>query len=206
MANRYTLTEQQKVIDTYLKGCVNLYGFVTPRQFLKVYNRYNTPKILKDDLLKCGMKLIRQSYDSYYIYTNAIVSKRVSDEKMEEIAYFQQGKKYYTPTQEEILKYADPNYSPENEYTKALCKFFVDDMDVSLIIARTVVKQLEWLIRTEEPFSELMHIVESHGIEPSDIKQGNEMISLMTDMHNNCRKWANCGYTPSDLFEQNGNK
>lgn len=206
MANRYTLTEQQKVIDAYLKGCVNLYGFVTPRQFLKVYNRYNTPKILKDDLLKCGMKLMRQSYDSYYIYTNAIVSKRVSDEKMAEIACFQQRKKYYTPTQEEILKYADPNYSPENEYTKALCKFFVDDMDVSLIIARTVVKQLEWLIRTEEPFRELIHIVESHGIEPSDIKQGNEMIRLMTDMHNNCRKWANCGYTPRELFEQNRNK
>ena len=103
MANRYSLTEQQKIIDTYLKGCVNLYGFVTPRQFLKVYNRYNTPKIRKDDLLKCGMKLIRCSYDSYYIYTNAIVSKRVPDEKMEEIAYFQQGKKYYTPTQTRII-------------------------------------------------------------------------------------------------------
>ncbi len=121
MANRYTLTEQQKVIDTYLKGCVNLYGFVTPRQFLKVYNRYNTPKIRKDDLLKYGMKLIRYSYDSYYIYSNAIVNKRVSDEKIGQIAYLQEGKKYYTPTREEILKYADPNYSPENEYTKALC-------------------------------------------------------------------------------------
>ena len=206
MANRYTLTEQQKVIDTYLKGCVNLYGFVTPRQFLKVYNRYNTPKIRKDDLLKCGMKLIRCSYDSYYIYTNAIVSKRVPDEKMAEIAYFQQGKKYYTPTRDEILKYADPNYSQENEYTKALCDFFVDDMDVSLVIAKAVVKQLEWLVRTEQPFSEQLHLVESHGIEPEDIKQGNEMISLMTDMHNNCRKWANCGYTPSELFVQNGNK
>jgi hypothetical protein len=50
MANRWTLTEQQKTVDTYLKGCVNLYGYVTPRQFLKVYNRYNTPKIKKDDL------------------------------------------------------------------------------------------------------------------------------------------------------------
>lgn len=200
MANRYTLTEQQKVIDTYLNGCVNLYGFVTPRQFLKVYNRYNTPKIRKDDLLNCGMKLMRYSYDSYYIYSNAIVNKRVSDEKIGQIAYLQEGKKYYTPTQEEILKYADPNYSQENEYTKALCDFFVDDMDVSLVIAKAVVKQIEWRVRIEEPFGELLHLVESHGIELEDEEQANELIFKMQNMHNNCRKWANCGYTPSDLF------
>ncbi len=200
MANRYTLTEQQKVIDTYLKGCVNLYGFVTPRQFLKVYNRYNTPKIRKDDLLKYGMKLIRYSYDSYYIYSNAIVNKRVSDEKIGQIAYLQEGKKYYTPTREEILKYAGPNYFQENEYTKALCDFFVDDMDVSLVIAKAVVKQLEWLVRTEEPFGELLHLIESHGIELEDEEQANELIFKMQKMHNNCRKWANCGYAPSDLF------
>lgn len=53
MANRYALTERQKVMDTYLKGCVNLYGFVTIRQFLKVFNRYNQPRAIRGRFLDC---------------------------------------------------------------------------------------------------------------------------------------------------------
>lgn len=86
MANRYTLTERQKTIDTYLKGCVNLYGFVTVRQFLKVFNRYNQPKLLKEELMKCADKLVRLSYMDYQIYSNAIINTRVPQERIDAIA------------------------------------------------------------------------------------------------------------------------
>lgn len=110
-------------MDIYLKGCVNLYGFVTPHQFLKVYNRYNTPKIKKEDLLKWGYKFDRQSHDSYTIYTNAIVNSRVKKEKIDQICYFQDSKKYYTPTEKEILAYSNADYYEKPEHTEELYEF-----------------------------------------------------------------------------------
>ena len=50
MGNPWALTEWQKEIDSYLIGTTRLYGFVTPKQFLLVFNRYHEPKLLKSEL------------------------------------------------------------------------------------------------------------------------------------------------------------
>ena len=72
MGNPWALTEWQKEIDSYLIGTTRLYGFVTPKQFLLVFNRYHEQKLLKSKLMKYANKLVRQSRN-YYIYDNAII-------------------------------------------------------------------------------------------------------------------------------------
>lgn len=52
MGNPWALTEWQKEIDSYLIGTTRLYGFVTPKQFLLVFNRYHEQKLLKSELMK----------------------------------------------------------------------------------------------------------------------------------------------------------
>ncbi len=199
MANQYTLTEQQKTMDLYLNACVNLYGHVTPRQFLKLYNRFNATKIRKDDLMKCGMKLMRQT-ENYCIYSNAIINTKEPERKIGEIAYYQEGKKYYDPTQEELLKYADPNYYPISEYTEALRVFFVEDMRVTPVIAKKLVRDIEWYIRIENPLQGLGQWLLQRGIEIKTIEQAARLFERIQELNNHCRKWANCGHTPEELF------
>lgn len=200
MANRYTLTEQQKIIDIYLNGCVNLYGYVTPRQFLKVYNRYNTPKILKEDLLKWADKLERQT-DNYAIYTNAIINTKVSDEKINKIIYYQNGKTYYTPTAEEITAYSSPNYYAKTKQTEELYNFVTKELNISTLIANVFIKNLEWSIRIEEPMQAQNDLMESCGIIPKNIVQARSLFEKIQNINNSTRKWANCGYTPQELFK-----
>lgn len=199
MANRYTLTQQQKNIDLYLRGCVNLYGYVTPRQFLKIYNKYNRPKILKEDLLRWANKLNRQS-DVYYIYSNAIVNIRVPDKKIDEIIYYQKDKKYYTPTADEVVAYANDYYYEKTEYTEDLYKFLTTKMNISLIIANELIRNLEWLSRTEESMHAINDLFESQGIFIVDFPQAEVLLKKIQDMHNNTRKWANCGYTAKNMY------
>lgn len=200
MANRYALTERQKVIDTYLKGCVNLYGFVTIRQFLKVFNRYNQPKLLKEEFMRCADRLVRNSYMNYQIYSNAIVNTLVADEKIGEIASYQYGKKYYMPQEAEILSYADVHYNEQTPQTKELVRFLTMDMQVNLFVTNTFMEKLLWTIRIEEPPRAQYSLVEEFGIEPENIAQADALLQRMNDVHNNTRKWANCGYTPHELF------
>ncbi len=208
MPNKYILTEQQKMIDLYLNGCVNLYGFVTPRQFLKVYNRYNTPKLLKADLLRWAFKLERQTFN-YTIYDNAIVSTRVPDQKIQQILQYQSDKKYYTPTQEEVLDYADADYYERTKELEELYIFLTKEMKVSAIIANSFVKQAEWHIRIEDPIHALLQLLSDSGIELNDLQQANKLFEKIQNANNNNRKWANCGYTPIEVYTgvyKNGSK
>ncbi len=200
MANRYTLTERQKRMDTYLKGCVNLYGFVTIRQFLKVYNRYNQPKLLKEELMECAGKLVRISYTDYQIYSNAIVNVRVSDERMSEILRYQSGKTYYMPTEQEVLAYASPHFYERTPQIEALERFLKQEMMVNLLSANGFIEKLVWLIRIEEPMETQYKLMEEFGIAPKDMKQANELLQKIAEVHNHTRIWANCGYTPDQLF------
>lgn len=200
MANRYTLTERQKVMDTYLKGCVNLYGFVTIRQFLKVFNRYNQPKLLKEEFMKCADKLVRHSYMHYQIYSNAIINKQVDKEKIDEIVSYQTGKKYYMPQEEEILSYANAHYFEQTPQTEELTRFLMMDMKVNMLVTNAFMEKLLWYIRIEEPPRAQYSLIDKFHVNPENMAQANALIQRMTEVHNNTRKWANCGYTPHELF------
>ena len=200
MANRYALTERQKVMDTYLKGCVNLYGFVTIRQFLKVFNRYNQPKLLKEEFMKCADKLVRHSYMHYKIYSNAIINKQVDKEKIDEIVSYQSGKKYYTPREAEILSYANSHYFEQTPQTRELVRFLTMDMKVNMLVTNTFMEELLWAIRIEEPPRAQYSLIDKFHINPENTAQADALIQKMTEVNNNTRKWANCGYTPFDLY------
>ncbi len=200
MANRYALTERQKVMDTYLKGCVNLYGFVTIRQFLKVFNRYNQPKLLKEEFMKCADKLVRHSYMHYQIYSNAIINKQVDKEKIDEIVSYQSGKTYYMPQEKEILSYANAHYFEQTPQTKELVRFLTMDMQVNLFVTNTFMEELLWAIRIEEPPRAQYSLIDKFHINPENTAQADALIQKMTEVNNNTRKWANCGYTPFDLY------
>lgn len=201
MANRYALTERQKVMDTYLKGCVNLYGFVTIRQFLKVFNRYNQPKLLKEEFMKCADKLVRHSYMHYQIYSNAIVNTQVADEKISEIFSYQSGKKYYTPREAEILSYAaNTHYYEQTPQTRELARFLTMDMQVNPFVTNAFMEKLLWYIRIEEPPRAQYSLIDKFHVNPENMAQADALIQKMAEVNNYTRKWANCGYTPFDLF------
>lgn len=201
MGNRWTLNDEHLNVDKYLRACANLYGHVTPRQFLKLYNRYNTQKIKKEKYLLWMEKLQNHSYAYYTLYTNAIVSSGVSNSKMDEIIYYQEGKKYYDPTKEELLLYKNPNNFEETEQTQEMRDFLLNHIKINKLAVEGLLSKLIWCIRTEEPLQAQMELFNSYGIVFKNMNQANEYYLRLQNLNNNTRKWANCGYTPKELFE-----
>jgi len=93
MANVWKLTERQQTIDLFLQAFANLYGHITPKQFLLIYNKYNVDRLLKADLMQYANKLNYQA-KNYKIYSNAIVNTTVDTELIDNIIYYQSNKKY----------------------------------------------------------------------------------------------------------------
>lgn len=201
MGNRWSLNEEHLNVDKYLKACANLYGYVTPRQFLKLYNRYNEKKINKEKYLLWLERLQNHSYLHYTLYSNAIVCSRVSRNKTDEILYCQQGKKYYDPPKDELLKYADPHYYEQSIYTKGMLNFLINELKVNRLTAKSFLGKLIRYMRIEEPIQAENDLLESFGIKFNDLTQANNYFLRAQYLNNNTRKWANCGYTPKELSD-----
>lgn len=201
MGNRWTLNEEHLNVDKYLRACANLYGCVTPRQFLKLYNRFNEKKIKKENYLFWLERLQNHSRDYYILYTDAIVSSGVSHDKMDEIIYYQEGKKYYDPQKEELLLYKNPNYYEETVQTQEMRDFLINHMKINRLTVEGFLSKLMWCIRTEEPIQAQMELFNNYGIIFKNMNQANECFFRLQNLSNNTRKWANCGYTAIEVIE-----
>lgn len=201
MANVWLLTERQKTIDTYLRCAANYYGHITPRAFLSLFNKYNDEKLLKAELMKYWNKLMRQYDRNYVLYDNAIISSRVETSRIDEIMYYQEGKKFYIPPKDEFLKYIDDYYYEKNEYTESVRGFFIKVLKINSFTAEALLSKLVWSIKIEEGTSVCIELLSDNGIEWENMKQAGQFMELYQNLANNTKKWANCGYSPNEMHE-----
>ena len=195
------LNERQQAIDLCLKACVNLYGFVTPRQFLKVFNKYNTPKLLKKELLDNAEILEEHSSKYYEVYENAIISTRVNKSVIDRTIGMQAGKNYYTPTEEEVKLYAKANYYPRTQRTKNLMEYLTKTMKMNVFAAGALVDNLVWLTVTDEPMQKRINLLNKHSVPVKSAAQYTKLAEMIMALNNSTRKWANCGYTPAEMAQ-----
>ena len=98
------------------------------------------------------------------------------------------------------MLYANLNYREQNEYTQEMLEFLINGIKVNRLVAESFLSKLIWYIRTEEPIQASNDLLEGHGIVFEDMNQANEYFKRFQNLANNTRKWANCGYTPKELF------
>lgn len=205
MANVWLLTEEQKNIDMYLQAAVNLYGHITPKQFLLIYNKYNKnvmPKLLKDKLMKYSNKLNRQA-KNYYIYDNAIINTTVDDEIMHKIIYYQADKKYYVPEKEEFLKWVNDKYCPITPQANSLCNFLMTKYKISPETVQAVIPKVFHSILIDEKTQAQIDIFEEYDLSDyfEDIDDVSEFYDYFVEFKNNSRHWTNCGFTPIEMHK-----
>lgn len=198
MSNKVELTETQKTIDKYLQGMTTLYGFVTHRQFLKIYNRYNDAKLLKADLLEFSDKLCENN-PSYVIYDKGIYNNTVDRSVIDHITDLQQGKKYYDPTEEEILNRIKPRYYERTPEVTKLQNFFANEVKVNFLVLNSLMYNIIFNIMTDEKVKDVYSILREYNIAFSGDMQ-DKFTELYNDVINNTRCWSNCGYTPNEMI------
>lgn len=190
---------RQQLIDTYIKGTVALYGFVTPRQYLKVFNKYNEPKLLKAELMKYAYKLSSQSYLYYDIYENAIINNLVEREKIAEIFHYQQGKSFYMPTRDEVLSRANPDYYEKTPKVKKLINHLLSNKKVKPLSIDAFMQKLIFMIITDSSMKKKLELIAEYGIEFLTINEAQQTLNLIVDVSNHTRKWSNCGSAPAEM-------
>ena len=197
----------RKMLDTYARAAVNLYGIIPIKDFIEIFNSQNIehtnadevytlllPDILKKNKLSAG--------GHYCFYKNCIIHYWAMDNfDIGDFWLREQGDKpRFIPEKNEFIKYKDEYYEDETQelywrkvfdfilnerLTPDIYKFYNDLKDISQIFGQM----------------EISELLKEYDLSFSSEKQIQEFFDLLFNAHNNMRIWTNKGYSPNELGE-----
>ena len=209
-------SETEGLLRSYFDAFANLYGIVPLYRALRIVQKQNPELVLTTDTFLAFADQVGQEEHPYIIagaediYSN--IDEPIPPLKREIIAEYlyavddfesyaelkanQEGKPFYIPEKEELLRYQDDFYVEETKESLALGAFLRDKLKV---------KNLEASIGDSDP-QDLIDTVErlaGRGCLGST-EQINEFFRYYYDMSNHTRMAANRGFTPNEIQERMG--
>jgi hypothetical protein len=191
-----------KVID-YIKALVHLYGLVHKNKILEIYNLQNEDKI-DDDTMMAIIKNKRQYLlDEHYVCIKddyfvdlSIMALDNFDEELKA----KEGKPFYIPGKEELLKYKEVTYFEVNkEYEKLL--EYLKKMFWRRSKAEHICRELQSICESFRAMENLPILLDELKLRFKNAGQYEKLMSLLMELANNTRIRQNNGYTPNELSE-----
>ena len=199
--------ERVRVIDSYGLACTNLYSVIDVKKLVEIVNSQTSLEVNEEEIIQWC--IIRDVYGkgSMYFYENGYVMNDSYgyESSMDEVDYvamlkMQEGKPYYIPDREELLKYADDLYIEENESFKNMLNYMITKLKIEESEAYDYCAEIQLQIRCSSMPSEIISECERTGLSFRNKKQAEGFIKHLMEMFNNTRIPENRGYTPNEIF------
>lgn len=211
--------ETKQLLSRYFDAAANLYGIITLKALLEIYNEQNEP-IDEDSFLEFADNIdLSQKYyyivseDEFYddIEETAPMNRDIVSEYLlmyddcdgyYTIKERQFGKPYYVPDKAQLLKYEDETYHEKTPSFISLRAFFRNQPELSKEQADEIANEICLMINPLD--GEADHIINmitgmfSFSFTEDTLK---EFFELYTDLYNNSRLHSNRGYTPAEMRE-----
>jgi hypothetical protein len=200
------MTKREKLVYAYMVALSRLYGVLEWKQFIKVFNQYNLPKITKTEINNTPYYWNKRE-DYCRLYGNVLVYSRVDEGLIGEAMYQAEGKDYYMPTEEEILALSKPKeYMQQSAAHTALYAaikdILIDNPAASICVDemhKTMCVTLGVMLSAGEKQQIIFDVLGEFGLNPIDMDGAQKILDLLTNAWNNTRMWANRGYTPNEF-------
>ena len=190
----------RKLLDSYARAAVNLYGIISRDDFVNIFNKQNVDQTSNEEIyilllplvLKDGWYGFYKGYIVHYLFFNDF-------DQVDYLLEYQAGKPRYIPEKNEFLKYTVEDYT-DNDYLWNVRRFMWDVFGYCKDTSEAYEEVRNYIIYGDG-VRELGSILDSHNLIFSDEKQPQEFVNLIMLAKNNTRIWENNGYTPSELHE-----
>lgn len=190
----------RKLLDSYARAAVNLYGIISRDDFVNIFNEQNIDRTSSDEIYILLLPLVLK--DGWYgFYKEYIVHYSFLDnfDQADYLLKYQADKPRYIPEKNEFLKYAVEGYA-DNDHLQNVHRFMWDVFGRCKDTSEGFEEVRNYIIYGNG-INELGSILDRRNFIFSDEKQLSEFINLIMLAKNNTRIWENNGYTPSELHE-----
>ncbi|HHY81647.1 MAG TPA: hypothetical protein GX505_03080 [Clostridiales bacterium] len=188
----------RKLLDSYARAAVNLYGVISRKDFVDIFNKHNSYKTTEEEIYILLLPLVLK--DRWYCFYKEYIVHYLFFDSFNHADYLlkqQTDKPRYIPEKEEFLKYINENYE-DNDYWWNVRRFMFDVFGYS---KNTLVgyEEIRSYITYGDGISELSFILDSHNFIFDSEKQLQEFLTLIMNAKNNTRIWENKGHTPAEM-------
>jgi len=195
-----------KLLTNYIIALTNLYGLVSPKKVLEIYNGQNDQQISKEEIENYSHKppeeLVKNHiFVEFGLFAHAAVL--ASGEPIDEIHESRKSLPYYVPGKNELLNYVDEYYFEKNEYYKQLFNFFTEkifhgDRGTAEKMSTEVHDHLSM---DSSDISGIINRLANLGVSLEDEEKVEELIHLISEYSPNIRSWENNGYSLIEMNE-----
>ncbi|MHB1485562.1 MAG: YecA family protein [Saccharofermentanales bacterium] len=190
----------RKHIDSYAKAAVNLYGIISRKDFIDIFNEQNLDQTTEDEIYILLLPLVIKNgwycfYKEYIVHYMFFSDFDYADYLLKQ----QMDKPRYMPEKDEFLKYITEDYVDNNHWWNVRC-FMLDIFGYCKKTSEGY-EEVKNYITYGDGIREMGPILDRHKLVFNSEKHLQEFIDLIMIAKNNTRIWENNGYTPSELHE-----
>lgn len=134
---------------------------------------------------------------------NGLIAGSADENKLAELAKGLDDKPFYVPEKEELLRYADMGYFEMTPQLEELQAFVLNNMCKDAERVEHLLDDIQWACVQKSPMQELINQFDRHKIPFKTPVHAQRVISLLAEVYNNTRMWANAYYTLVELSAMN---
>lgn len=190
------------LVKNVLTAGINLYGIYEISFFIELFNNlFNDVDPLDYDELSKYLKLCEKSGSEIGNYENYIASNSlfIVESDFEGLRKVTEGKDYYIPTKDELMRYLDSDYFEKTkqytEFEEVIYKKLKDE-ERAEEIAEIIGFNSKFKDVTIEYMSFEFKVL---GIEFTDKKEEKEFLEAYVNLYNNTRVWQERGFTLNEI-------
>ena len=198
--------EKNRTIHSYALACSNLYSVIDVSKLVEIINSQTSLAVDSDEVINWCIRRASRDSDSMYFYENSyIIDEYYGGEaatggmNYEEMLKLQEGKPYYLPNREELLRYADDLYVEENEAFNNMFNYLRTKMKIAVDDAYDYCAHIQLRIRCASLPNEVLQDCEKAGLTFHNKKQVEGFMKCFAKMLNNTRLPENRGYTAEEI-------
>lgn len=191
----------RKLLNTYAKAAVHLYGAISREDFVKIFNDQNTEQTTSQELYVLLLPLVLK--DGWYgFYKDHLVHYWFFDdfEQVDRLLEHQAGKTRYVPDKNEFLEYERGDLTV-NDHWWDVYRFMQEVFGYSMNTTNGFYEVKDYFTY-ENGIGELGPILDRYGLVFNREDQLHEFINMLMTAKNNTRTWLNNGWTPEEMQKQ----
>jgi len=196
----YGRASVRKLLDSYTKAAVNLYGIISREDLVNIFNKQNTEQTSVEEIYILLLPLVLKK-GLYGFYKDYILHYWLLDDfnLADNLLTHHEDKARYIPDKVEFLNYENENYE-DNDHWWSVRSFMWDVFGITIDTNDGYWEIRDYMIYGSG-ISELGPILDKYNLHFSDEKQLEKFIELIMLAKNNTRIWENNGHTPLELHE-----
>lgn len=198
----------RQMINKYAQAATNLYGVLSVGEFVEIVNHYENSSFKVAPVVKmlnaCSGDLgVVYVLDSGWLIGPALGAELGDyEDDVQSVRAAQDGKMRYLPSKDEFLKYEDEGYVEPAEPYEVLERYLENkphtNYDPPLRFVEDALFWVRYQIGDGVPMLEIINQMTHAGLTFKNDKEFESFVSIMTNVWNNTRVFANNGFTPNE--------